>query len=81
MKKSNDNIKKRAALVQYIINDTDNAAKYFELLAESLRQCKYTSEKIEVIAQCLFLSNRTIIYDTKRDIEKQYNYLINDLIR
>ena len=66
MNKNKKQIILRRNLCLLVLNKPEKAAKYFEHLALTLRQCKTTSDRFKFLSDTLFLSQRTI----ERDILK-----------
>ena len=63
MKKNEEIIKGRRALVVLAIENPSKAAEYIKQAAFTLEQCKTTTERIEVMSDLLFLSFSTIEKD------------------
>lgn len=68
MKKNEQTLQNRQALIELAINDQKEAAKYFELAALSINQCNNTAQIIDVLSRVLFLSPRTIENDLYKEV-------------
>jgi len=65
--KKNDKIQaERKALIELAINNPKKAAKYFEHAALSLKQANNTNQVIEVLANTLFLSPKTLLVQLEK---------------
>lgn len=60
MKKNKKTQEQRKALIEMAIDNPKKAAKYFELAALSLKQAKTTAQVIDILADTLFLHERTV---------------------
>ena len=60
MKKNETVLQQRKDLIELAINDPKKAAKYIELAALSLKQARNTNQVIDILANTLFLSERTV---------------------
>lgn len=72
MKKNKKTLEKRKALSELAINNPEEAAKYFEFAALSLRQANNSTQRIQILSEILFLSTNTIekdIYLTTENTE------------
>lgn len=60
MKKNSKVLQQRKDLIELAINDPKKAAKYFEFAALSLKQARTTTQIIDILANTLFLNERTV---------------------
>ena len=63
MIKNPTQLEKRKEFSKLVINHPDKAAELLESRAKELKNCKYLYERINVLADILFLSTRTIEND------------------
>lgn len=82
MKKNEQQLDKRRALVQLAARDPEKAARYLEHLCMQLRSCTYVYQVVNAMCEVLFLSeatvSRDILSESEYDLEKYVGILFGE---